>query len=86
MFKYVSFLAVSAAMCGSAIAADKAAGEAKYEDVCSACHAKSDWAGKDAKALETAIKDVVAGKTKHKKKLTLTAAEAADIAAFWTTK
>jgi len=84
MLKYAGFLAVSLAMCGTAVAADKAAGEAIYEDVCSACHAKSDRKGKDAKAVESAIMDIVSGKTKHKKKLTLTPADAANIAAFWT--
>ena len=39
--------------------------------------------GKDTATLEAQIKDVVSGKTKHKKAIKLTDAEIADIAAFW---
>jgi len=86
MIKYTCFLVLSAAICGTAIAGDAAAGKAKFEEVCSACHEKADQAGKDASALEAKIKDVASGKAKHKKKLTLTDAEAADLAAYWTAK
>ena len=61
-------------------------GKAKVDAICSECHEKDEWADQDAAALEAKIKDVVAGKVKHKKKLTLTDQEAADIAAYWTAK
>ena len=50
------------------------------------CHEKADWAGKDAARLEAQIKDVVSGKTKHKKEIKLTDAEIADVAAYWSSK
>ena len=86
MQKFASLLVMSVATSGAAIAGDAAAGKAKHDEICSACHEKADWAGKDAAAVEAQIKDVVAGKTKHKKKITLTDAEAADVAAFWSSK
>ena len=86
MLKLAGFLAVSLMMCGAAVAGDAAAGKAKHDEICSACHEKADWAGKDAATLEAQIKDVVSGKTKHKKKITLTDKEIADVAAFWTSK
>jgi mono/diheme cytochrome c family protein len=48
-----------------------------------ACHQPADWKGKSAEQLETQIKGVVAGKTKHPKKLALTDAQIADVAAYW---
>ena len=87
MLKFGCFLAISVAMCGAAVAGgDPAAGKAKVDETCSECHAKEDWAGKDAPTLEAAIKDVVAGKTKHKKKITLTDADIANVAAYWSSK
>ncbi len=82
MLKLASFLAVSVAMCGTAVAGDAAAGKAKVDEVCSECHEKADWAGKDAAGLEAQIKGVVSGTTKHKKKITLTDKEIADVAAL----
>ena len=55
----------------------------KTTEVCSACHEKADRAGKDAATLAAQIKGVVSGETKHKKTITLTDAEIADIAAYW---
>ena len=42
-----------------------------------------DWEGEDAASLEELIRDIVAGKVKHKRKLELDAAEIANIAAYW---
>jgi cytochrome c553 len=67
---------------GTAQAGDAAAGKAKA-DACADCHEAADFAGEDAAKLTQMIKDVVAGKTKHKAKVTLSDADAADIAAFW---
>ena len=86
MLKFTCFLAMSVALCGAAVAGDAAAGKAKHDEICSACHEKADWAGKDAATLEAQIKDVVSGKTKHKKALTLTDAEIANVAAYWSSK
>jgi mono/diheme cytochrome c family protein len=64
-------------------AADLAAGKAKVDEICSECHEAADWEGEDAASLEAMIKDVVSGKFKHKKKLDLTEADIANVAAYW---
>lgn len=83
MLKNACVFAVSMSLCGAAMAADVAAGKKKYEEMCSQCHEKTDSAGKSAALVESRIKEVVTGKFKHKKKLKLTDAEIADLAAFW---
>ena len=67
---------------GPAQAGDAAAGKGKAE-ACADCHDPADFAGEDVAALTQMIKDVAGGKTKHKAKITLSDADAADIAAFW---
>ncbi|HEY5719049.1 MAG TPA: cytochrome c [Gammaproteobacteria bacterium] len=68
---------------GAAMAGDAAAGEKKAE-VCLNCHEPAeDFAGQKAADIEAKIKAVVAGQHKHGKKLTLSDADAADIAAFF---
>jgi cytochrome c553 len=67
------------------LAADAAAGKAKADAVCADCHEAADWEGEDAHAIEGLIRDVAAGKTKHKIKVDLTDAEISDIAAYWAT-
>ncbi len=71
------------AFAGNALAADVAAGKAKTEEICAECHDPADWEGEDAASLEEMIKGVVAGTTKHKKKLELSDADIANIAAYW---
>lgn len=68
---------------GGAAAADVGAGKAEVDKVCGACHQPADWKGQSADQIETKVKAVVAGKTKHPKKLDLTAAQIADVAAYW---
>jgi cytochrome c2 len=84
--KTLKLLAATAAatmlVLGTAQAGDAAAGKAKAE-ACADCHDPADFAGEDAAALTQMIKDVVGGKTKHKAKITVSDADAADIAAFW---
>lgn len=72
-------LAVWAAPC---VAADTAAGKSAAQK-CIQCHEADDWEGEDAASLESLIRDIVAGKVKHKQKLELSAAEIANIAAYW---
>jgi mono/diheme cytochrome c family protein len=86
MIRFLSLCALCIGVSGAAVAADPAAGQAKVDAVCSQCHAKADFAGKDAAALEATIKDIVAGKHAHKKKLKLTDEEAANIAAYLASK
>lgn len=66
-----------------AAAADIAAGKAAANAKCVQCHEADDWEGESAASLEGLIRDIVAGKVKHKNKLTLSPAEIADIAAYW---
>ncbi len=71
------------AFSGAALAADAKAGE-KKADVCLDCHEPAeDFAGQKAADIEGKIKGVVAGTTKHGKKLALSDADIADIAAYF---
>lgn len=65
-----------------AACADAAAGKAKFNGVCAECHEAADFEGEDAAALAASIKKIVAGQTKHKKALTLTDTEIANLAEF----
>jgi cytochrome c553 len=76
-------LTVSLAVGGVVQAADALAGRSAAQSKCAQCHEADDWEGEDAASLESLIRDIVAGKVKHKGKLELSAAEIADIAAYW---
>jgi mono/diheme cytochrome c family protein len=67
-----------------AYAADAAAGQATFQKNCNACHAKKMqvFAGKSAADLETEIKGIVGGTVKHPKKLTLSADDISNVAAY----
>ena len=67
----------------SAFAVDLEAGRNTAAAKCGECHAAKDWEGEDASALEDLIRDIVAGKVKHRTKLELSASDIANIAAFW---
>jgi cytochrome c553 len=77
---------VSLALCMLAPAyADVEGGKAKVAQLCAECHRPSDWNGETQPALQSLIKDVVAGKVPHSKRaIKLTDQEIADIAAYWT--
>jgi len=64
-------------------AADVDVGKAKVQQVCSECHEAADWKGQSEADVRAKIASVVAGKAKHPKKLQLTDAEMADVAAYW---
>lgn len=67
----------------SANAADSAAGQKLYDTGCKGCHAKKAvFAGKSAADLETSIKGVVGGTVKHPKKITLSADDISNVAAY----
>jgi cytochrome c553 len=68
---------------GVALAADAQAGRSVAQSKCAECHDADDWEGEDAASLESLIRDIVAGKVKHKRKLELDADEIANIAAYW---
>jgi len=67
----------------AALAADAQAGRIVAQSKCAECHDADDWEGEDAASLESLIRDIVAGKVKHKRKLELAPAEIANIAAYW---
>jgi mono/diheme cytochrome c family protein len=68
----------------SAGAADSAAGQKIFQTTCNACHAKKMqvFAGKSAGDLETLIKGIEGGTVKHPKKLTLSAEDTSNVAAY----
>jgi mono/diheme cytochrome c family protein len=73
------------ALTSSVGAADIEAGKVRVTQQCAECHRPKDWSGETTAALESLIKDIVAGKVKHsQRKLQLTPQEIADIAAYWT--
>ena len=63
--------------------ADVQAGKAAAQAKCVQCHEADDWEGESAASLESLIRDIVAGKVKHKGALQLSATEISDIAAYW---
>jgi mono/diheme cytochrome c family protein len=67
----------------SIVAADADAGKATANARCIQCHDADDWDGEDAASLESLIRDIVAGKVKHKQKIELSPAEVANVAAYW---
>jgi mono/diheme cytochrome c family protein len=79
-----AFLIIATLLCaGRAQAADVQAGRSAAQGKCAQCHEADDWEGEDAASLESLIRDIVAGKVKHKGKLELSSAEIANIAAYW---
>ena len=66
-----------------AYGADVAAGRAAAQAKCAQCHEADDWEGESAASLESLIRDIVAGKVKHKNRLELSPDEIAGIAAYW---
>ena len=86
MSKVLSTLLAILASLGAgavALAADAQAGRSVAQSKCVECHEADDWEGEDAASLESLIRDIVAGKVKHKRKLDLSPAEIANIAAYW---
>ena len=76
---FVAVASVAAAGWGMAANAD---GKAKFEETCAECHEAGDFAGEDDKGLADTIKKIAAGQQKHKAKITLSDAEAAEVAAY----
>ncbi len=72
-----------AAYAGASYGADAAKGKAVADKQCAECHAAADWEGESAEALSTMMKDVKAGKVKHKTKLTLSDEDIAAVATYW---
>ncbi|HEY2675918.1 MAG TPA: c-type cytochrome [Steroidobacteraceae bacterium] len=83
--KVVAAAALVAGLYGiPAYAADAAAGQATFNKTCKGCHAKKMdvFAGKSAADLETTIKGIEGGTVKHPKKLTLSADDVSNVAAY----
>jgi mono/diheme cytochrome c family protein len=79
------FAAVAWTGASAAPAGDAQAGKALVDQNCGACHngMMSMWQGKSPSAIDGLIHQAVAGKLPHPKKLDLTDAQMADIAAYW---
>jgi mono/diheme cytochrome c family protein len=82
-FATTGTLVIYALGVGVVSAADVGAGKSAANAKCVQCHSADDWEGEGAASLESLIRDIVAGKVKHKGKLDLTPSEIADIAAYW---
>jgi cytochrome c553 len=79
------FAAATLAATSMTNAADVAAGKSKAK-MCSKCHEPAgDWKGRTEAELATKIAGVASGSATHPKKLTLTEADIANIAAYWAT-
>ena len=74
---------VLAGAAGQADAADAAAGKAKVDAICAECHEAADFEGTSEADLAKLIGGVAGGTHKHPKKLQLTDADVANIAAYW---
>ena len=73
-----------AGQAGLADTADVAAGKAKVDAICAECHEAADWQGTSEAELAKLIDGVAKGTSKHpKKKVELTDADVANIAAYW---
>jgi cytochrome c553 len=70
-------------MSGWCQAADLEAGKAVSQAQCGQCHDADDWEGEGAASLESLIRDIVAGKVKHKTRLQLSELDMVNIAAYW---
>jgi mono/diheme cytochrome c family protein len=57
-------------------------GKATFEGICAECHDAADFEGEAVADLQATIGQIVKGELKHKKKLTLSDAEVAEIASF----
>lgn len=79
----VAALAALSVLPVAAMPADVQAGKAAAQAKCIGCHEADDWEGESAASLESLIRDIVAGKVKHKSPLQLSPAEVAEIAAYW---
>lgn len=78
----VSMVTVGLAGYGAVAGADAAAGKATFDSICSECHEVADFEGESAADLTATINKIVAGQMKHKKALTLSDQQAADVAAY----
>lgn len=66
----------------SATGASATAGRSAFEKSCSSCHEAKEFAGKSAADLEKTITGISKGTVKHKKKVTVSPADAKAIAAY----
>jgi mono/diheme cytochrome c family protein len=71
------------AAAGVTNAADVAGGKAVAQAQCVQCHEADDWTGESAGSLESLIRDIVAGKVKHRTRLQLSDTDIANVAAYW---
>jgi len=78
-------LAVMALAAAPLRAADPRAGQALFQGSCVPCHVVADWKGKSGPQVAQAVTDVNSGKHEHPRKLGLSDAQVADLAAWLST-
>ena len=76
----IAFIGATANAAG---AADFSEGKALANSQCARCHDADDWKGETAASLESLIKDISAGKVKHKQPIRLSDTDAANVALYW---
>jgi mono/diheme cytochrome c family protein len=69
----------SSAVCQST---KRAAGQKTFTTNCAGCHQLKSYAGKSDAELETELKGIVGGTVRHPKKLTLSADDISNVAAY----
>jgi len=74
----IALIAGSSATSQAADTSGKAAAQK-----CVQCHEADDWEGESAASLESLIRDIAAGKVKHKVRIELSEQEVTAIAAYW---
>jgi mono/diheme cytochrome c family protein len=78
-------LLLAAPIALAAPAGDAKKGQAAFEAQCAECHEAGDLKGAAGKAFADKTAAIVAGTAKHKPKLKISAAEAADVTAWLAT-
>jgi cytochrome c553 len=78
----VLFLLLCGCLSTSTSLAADSSGKAAAQK-CVQCHEADDWEGESAASLESLIRDIGAGKVKHKVRIELSDAEVTAIAAYW---
>jgi len=79
----LSATVVAGLLAGSAaLGADLAAGKARFNSVCAECHDSADFEGEDINALANTLRQISQGQIKHKKTISLTDQQIADVAAY----
>ena len=78
----VGIVCAGLAAFGAGALADAAAGKAAFARQCVECHNAGDFDGDDPAQLSATLKAMASGAQKHRRPITLTEQEIADVAAY----